>query len=587
MFEVTERSGLARRGVLRTANGPIRTPSLLHLRDVDSKQAPWLGDVLNEGEGWEALVTDLGHSPDEGEVPSLSRPLSLESLEMPASQVDGPVAFLPDPRAATQAKQDILALQNTVEYLRFPRRFATTLSDLRQEAGYQRAIYTPLLATPANLPLLIYLGVDIADTLRIQYDTAKGRFHTLDGTLPVEALEEWPCLCGACERGDLGEHNLRQMFSEIRRVRLAIRRGRVRELVERRLANDPWMTAVLRELDLRLYPYQELHTPVSGAPVKAYSPVSLFRPEVRRFRRRVSERYRRPASAPILLLLPCSARKPYSTSRSHRLFRATIRACGNPWAVHVVVVTSPLGLVPLELQLAYPAQHYDVPVTGDWTRDEARILEEDLPVFLAKNRYDAVVSHLGAETEIVNGLLDDVLVTSDGAPRSPKSLDLLETTLRDLTSDLARVFPSQRKSEELQAMAAFQFGPGTETLVEGCTTRGRYPYWRLLRKGRQLAALTGERGLMALTMEGAQVLSSLNRAWVEIDDFYPEGNVFAVGVDAADEDLRVGDEAVIRHGNEVRAVGVARMNPLEMTASNRGEAVHVRHKARLAKGSTR
>ncbi|MFQ6012950.1 MAG: DUF5591 domain-containing protein, partial [Thermoplasmata archaeon] len=372
----------------------------------------------------------------------------------------------------------------------------------------------------------------------------------------------------------------RQLLAEVRRVRLAIRRGGLRELVERRLANDPWMTAVLRELDLRLYAWQELHAPVTGASLKAYAPASLHRPEVQRFRRRLAERYRRPPSAPVLLLLPCSARKPYSTSRSHRLFRAAVRACGNPWAVHVVVVTSPLGLVPLELQLAYPAQHYDVPVTGDWSRDEAGILEEDLPVYLARNRYDAVVSHLGAEAEIVNGLLEDVLVTSDGAPRSAASLDRLGATLREVTADLPRVSAGQRKAEELRSIAQFQFGPGAEALVDGCATRGRYPYWRLRRGGIQLAALTGARGMMALTLEGARVLSRLDVAWVEIDDFYPEGNVFAVGVDAAHEDLRVGDEAVVRHGGEVRAVGVARMNPVEMTRSNRGEAVHVRHRVR-------
>ncbi len=86
--------------------------------------------------------------------------------------------------------------------------------------------------------------------------------------------------------------------------------------------------------------------------------------------------------------------------------------------------------------------------------------------------------------------------------------------------------------------------------------------------------------MMALTLEGARALSSLNLGWVEIDDFYPEGNVFAVGVEAAHEDLRIGDEAVVRYGDEVRAVGVARMSPLEMKASSRGEAIHVRHKVR-------
>ncbi|MFQ5919450.1 MAG: DUF5591 domain-containing protein, partial [Thermoplasmata archaeon] len=363
MFEVTERSGLARRGILHRPEGAVRTPNILLLGDAHAEAAPWLNDALGEGDRWETLAADLIRSSSERDPPILSRPLSLESLEMPSRPEGGPVGFLPDPEAAVKAEQEILALQNTVEFLRFPRRFVSAMATFRREAGYQRTIYTPLLATPANLPLLIHLGVDLVDTLRIQFDTVKGRFHSSDGTLPVEALDEWPCLCLACEKRDLGEHNLRQMLAEVRRVRLAIRRSRLRELVERRLANDPWMTAVLRELDLRHYPWQELHAPVSGGSLKAYAPASLSRPEVERFRRRVKDRYGRPSSAPILLLLPCSARKPYSTSRSHRQFRGAIRASGNPWAVHVVVVTSPLGLVPLELQLAYPAQHYDVPVT--------------------------------------------------------------------------------------------------------------------------------------------------------------------------------------------------------------------------------
>ena len=34
------------------------------------------------------------------------------------------------------------------------------------------------------------------------------------------------------------------------------------------------------------------------------------------------------------------------------------------------MVTSPLGLVPRDLEEVWPAGHYDIPVTGDWTRDE-------------------------------------------------------------------------------------------------------------------------------------------------------------------------------------------------------------------------
>src|SRR5207249_7612127 len=115
--------------------------------------------------------------------------------------------------------------------------------------------------------------------------------------------------------------------------------------------------------------------------------------------------YAKPPSARVLLLLPCSARKPYSASRSHRRFREAIQACKNPSVVHEVIVTSPLGLIPRELERFYPAGAYDIPVTGDWSRDEAAVVADDLEAFGESNRYDSVVAHLGAEGPIVHQVL--------------------------------------------------------------------------------------------------------------------------------------------------------------------------------------
>jgi archaeosine synthase len=68
-------------------------------------------------------------------------------------------------------------------------------------------------------------------------------------------------------------------------------------------------------------------------------------------------------------------------------------------------------------------------------------------------------------------------------------------------------------------------------------------------------------------------------ACVEIEDFRPAGNVFAVGVVDATPDVRVGSEVAVVHEGDVRAVGVARMNAREMVDLERGEAVRVRHRA--------
>src|SRR5207244_12028097 len=163
--------------------------------------------------------------------------------------------------------------------------------------------------------------------------------------------------------------------------------GRLRELVERRLANAPWNTAIVRHLDLREYGLVEAYTPVAGGEMLAYASESLTRPEIVRFRRRIRERYGKPPSARVLVLLPCSARKPYSRSRSHRRFRDAILASKDPSSVHEVIVTSPLGLIPRELERSYPAGSYDIPVTGDWSRREAAMVSDDLPGLLAANRH--------------------------------------------------------------------------------------------------------------------------------------------------------------------------------------------------------
>ncbi len=573
---------MARRGLLRTGDAEVATPNVLLVRVKDTQDIEWAEAFLSTKRSSKSIlmrdVQEMGPSTP----PPVSRPLSLASLEFPPEEDIGDVSFLADPHGAGKSRKEVVAFQNTVEFTRYPKRFVRQFISLREAAGYQRAVYAPLLATPANLPMLIYCGVDLVDGLRVHYDSRKGYFHTPDGRLPSEELEDWPCMCPACEQHNLLEHNLRALIVELRKSRTAISTGRLRELVEQRVSNDPWMTAVLRELDYRCYEWQEIHFPVVGPPLRAYSAESLFRPEVLRFRRRVLERYSKPPSAKVLLLLPCSARKPYSSSKSHRLIRSVIRAAGNPWAVHVVVVTSPLGIVPSELELFHPVRSYDIPVTGDWSKDEAAVLQEEIEGYLRANEYEATILHLGPEAKLVESILEDVVVTSRDDPRSTEALQALQVALEEATSDVATVPAWIRRQEDLQSMARFQFGPGAEALVDDCTIKGRYPNFRLFAGGQQVAALTGARGMFSLTLEGGGILADKNLYCVEIDDFFPEGNVFAVGVLEAHEEVRVGDDVVVCHENEVRAVGVARMNPVEMRYSNRGEAVRVRHRAKKA-----
>ena len=59
----------------------------------------------------------------------------------------------------------------------------------------------------------------------------------------------------------------------------------------------------------------------------------------------------------IAIFLPCSVRKPYSTSPSHQLIRMIISQVLDPSQYHIVIFGT-CGIVPSELEEMYPFAHY-------------------------------------------------------------------------------------------------------------------------------------------------------------------------------------------------------------------------------------
>ena len=84
-----------------------------------------------------------------------------------------------------------------------------------------------------------------------------------------------------------------------------------------------------------------------------------------------------------MVLLPCSATKPYRLSASHKRFSRSITSN----TIHEVIVTAPLGLVPRELEDIWPAANYDIPVTGDWDIDELKTIREMTHQYISRNKF--------------------------------------------------------------------------------------------------------------------------------------------------------------------------------------------------------
>ena len=227
-------------------------------------------------------------------------------------------------------------------------------------------------------------------------------------------LRQGPKWIGATTTEEAYAVSLQNAARELQLVRHMIAHERLRELVEMRIHASPWLVAALRIYDEGHYDFQEKYFPVIGPRFYCNAKQSLTRPDILRYRKRIMERYVRPADKKVLLLIPCSAKKPYYSSKSHQAFKRVLTSVSNFDVVHEVIITSPLGAVPRELELYYPAAQYDIPVTGHWDREEVAMVQEMVKRIVSFG-YDHIICHLGDESEFVLPVLNEFVDTTKTA----------------------------------------------------------------------------------------------------------------------------------------------------------------------------
>ena len=612
MLEVSFRDGLAKVVTWEPqAKLRLRTPAVLFLASdrvpsFPQAEAVVLSKGVSPREGTLAFTDDGSGSSD---LPAGSScPSYLEEfIKDPSGPLGKDGRFMlvgPKPPEKVPDTVDVVVAGNIAGMLGDPKRVVPYLAALRRAVGYSRLIYAPNAGEPATIALLAYLGVDLFGSMPLAVAARQGYLLFTDGKHPAD--EAWTadlCHCPACiarskEKVDPAKlpeadyrwallHNSHIALQETKTVRHAITRSTIRELVEARVRSEPWLVASLRELDLRHYDTIERYLPISKPFLIATSRESLHRPEVARFQKRVREWYARPPTTRILLLLPCSATKPYSRSPTHRAISMAVEACKAPHLVHKVVVTSPLGIVPMDIERFYPANCYDIAVTGDWDTPEIKMIKEGLDLLLRNGYYSGVISYI-ASMPFITEVLEDhkrLTILTPQDPRKKEDLESLTSALDEMIESLEKVedkgkgSPAQRRrGEDYAAFARFQFGPGAEALVDHVAFSSGH--LKLFKDGKQTGTLNEERGMISLTMDGGQIIKGLGRYQVEIEDFEPSGSVFAVGVKRASEEIRPGDEVVVLRKGELAGVGVAVMSGPEMMERRkglRGAAVELRH----------
>lgn len=474
--------------------------------------------------------------------------------------------------------------------------FVRALAEIRTRVGGYPLLWTPRVALPHRLSLLAWLGVDLLDTTEAIWEAAAGTyFHPIFGVVPAEsARAEGACPCASCRSqppGSLETHTEAIFGFERAEVRLATREGRLRELVEARLTSEPALAEMLRFADQLLRPLLEGRTPVvSGARRNYVLRESRRRPEVTRFLSRIVERYRPPPSKRVLLIVPCSRTKPYRNSRSHRRFASAWAGWPRGPLLHVVSVSSPLGLVPRELEDVYPARQYDIPVTGLWEEDEREAVLRSLNVFVERGAYSQAIVHLDpAEYRFLQGALPERLhpqwTLTDEHTTSAAALRSLQAAIEgaDLGPSAPSIGSLAAVKEGLEALARIQFGPRAAELLFAPPTRleGR-PWMQRLTDGtgKDLATWSEERGLFQLTVAGGSRMLPAESYYVEVDPGVRlTGDLFTPGVTAADAAIAPGDAVLLVRSGSLIGVGEAVLSGPLMTELPRGLAVKVRHRA--------
>ncbi len=259
-------------------------------------------------------------------------------------------------------------------------------------------------------------------------------------------------------------------------------------------------------------------------------------------------------------------KKPYSNSKSHQKFRKVTRS------FQELIITSPFGICPRELENTFPIQSYDVGVTGSWSQDEIDESGKLLAEYVKGKNVIANVS--GGYEEVCRQYLDDCVYTcKDGRPTSPDSIYNLRMELKGHE----KINRRDKVLNALKSISLYQFGDNF--IPEDTKTKGMY-HKKVISEGRQIAMLNGDTGLYRLNLAGGELLKDLNINVVNIDFDLETNTVFAPGIKKADHKIIPNDEVVVVRDDEVVGVGKAVLTGREMEECQNGIGVKIKHRVK-------
>ncbi|MFX0037717.1 MAG: DUF5591 domain-containing protein [Promethearchaeota archaeon] len=268
---------------------------------------------------------------------------------------------------------------------------------------------------PKYYPLLIYLGIDLIDSSYLLFLSAENFYDTIEYLLPIYKIKYLPCSCLACRSNLIGIlenkysaekidliclHNLITANNYMNKIKQYLRFEDFRAFVEKASFDDTNLISILKILDKQYYDVIKYETPITqkGKTIRCLGPSSYNRPDFNQFREKTIKDFEPEPWTRLIILLPCSAKKPYSESKSHKKFYSIMRKFPEFPSFQELILTSPLGCIPRQLENIYPVNSYDISVTGEWDNEEINITSEMLIKIIEKyNQNIPIICHLKNE----------------------------------------------------------------------------------------------------------------------------------------------------------------------------------------------
>jgi predicted RNA-binding protein len=166
-FSVKKKYGPGRIGELKIDTFKIITPNLLFL-ETNRFNSPDFSDILITNENRKITKPNLRFSDK----------LLIKRIE--------------------QTYDPLFIVENAYQLLNQPKKFVDFIVNLREEIGYQKAIYLPSVGTPTNLALLTYIGIDLFDSTSAIIAARNNNLLFEIGEFNKNDLEENPCNCPVC-----------------------------------------------------------------------------------------------------------------------------------------------------------------------------------------------------------------------------------------------------------------------------------------------------------------------------------------------------------------------------------------------------